>query len=299
MPGYEPLSEDANEVLKNESPLENAEPSTADKLSIPIHTEDPTFADQLQLDEEPEIGIFEPNDRRYLLYFCLSFVGFKSCVAWKTTKTYFSQDINSPGLRFIVTGLAVLFSRFVVMCIHCPLKNDEEFCDPLSQMYPIGVNVTNGELSCILTTSNCQKTTCECDVKLVNGLVRNIDSFDQSRVLGYNYDQKRHCKRSSRDPNEESSDVEMPQNDMFRMELESLAFDDVNNEEQLQKNQARPNRKLSFNPSKGTHDICCGDFPNVKSFNSFGGRRACCANNVYDIRKNECCDGLIKQLGSC
>ena len=74
-------------------------------------------------------------------------------------------------------------------------------------------------------------------------------------------------------------------------------------------------RKLSFNPSKGTYDICCGDFPNVKSFNSFGGRRACCAkyvietrtlimyklvySNVYDIRKNECCDGLIKQLGSC
>lgn len=61
-------------------------------------------------------------------------------------------------------------------------------------------------------------------------------------VLGYNYDQKRHCKRSSRDFNEESTDVEMPQNDMFRMELESLAFDDVNSEEQLQKNQARPNR---------------------------------------------------------
>lgn len=36
----------------------------------------------------------------------------------RTAKTYFSQDINSPGLRFIVTGLAVLFSRFVVMCIH-------------------------------------------------------------------------------------------------------------------------------------------------------------------------------------
>ena len=36
----------------------------------------------------------------------------------RTTKTYFSQDINSPGLRFIVTGLAVALSRFIVMCIH-------------------------------------------------------------------------------------------------------------------------------------------------------------------------------------
>lgn len=183
------------------------------------------------------------------------------------------------------------------------LKNGDNFCDPLLEMYPIGVNVTNGELSCILTTSNCQKTTCECDVKLVNQLVANIDSFDQSRVLGYNFDQKRHCRRSSKGSVLAHNDsTEQPQNDsMFRMELESLAFDD-NNEKKTQKTttlrQTRPNRKLSFNSRKDA-DICCGEFPNVKSFNSFGGRRACCANNVYDIRKNECCDGFIKQLGNC
>ncbi|CBY09268.1 unnamed protein product [Oikopleura dioica] len=127
------------------------------------------------------------------------------------------------------------------------LKNGDNFCDPLLEMYPIGVNVTNGELSCILTTSNCQKTTCECDVKLVNQLVANIDSFDQSRVLGYNFDQKWHCRRSSKGSVLAHNDsTEQPQNDsMFRMELESLAFDD-NNEKKTQKTttlrQTRPNR---------------------------------------------------------
>lgn len=147
----------------------------------------------------------------------------------------------------------------------------------------------------LFEASSCQKTTCECDVKLVNELVANVDSFDQSRVLGYSFDQKRHCRRSSKGKSL-AQEAEQPQNDsMFRMELESLAFDD-NNEKKTQQettsqSQARPNRsekidkkrfnnslkrKLTFN-SRQDADICCGEFPNVKSFNSFGGRRACCA----------------------
>lgn len=85
---------------------------------VPIDSEDPTFTNQLILDDEPAIGIYEPSDRRYLLFCFLGIFGFKSCIAWKSAKSYFAQDINSPGLRFMVTGLSIVLSRFIVMCIH-------------------------------------------------------------------------------------------------------------------------------------------------------------------------------------
>ena len=39
-------------------------------------------------------------------------------VLTRSAKTYFTQDINSPGLRFMVTGLSIVLSRFIVMCVH-------------------------------------------------------------------------------------------------------------------------------------------------------------------------------------
>lgn len=117
MPGYEPLTEETNNDRQNESPLDE-NPAKADRISLPIHSEDPAFTNQLILDDEPAIGIFETDDRRYLLFCFLGAVGFQSCVAWKAAKTYFVHDINNPGLRFIVIGLAIFCARFIVTCIH-------------------------------------------------------------------------------------------------------------------------------------------------------------------------------------
>ena len=39
-------------------------------------------------------------------------------VLTRSARTYFKQDINSPGLRFMMTGLSIVLSRFIVMCVH-------------------------------------------------------------------------------------------------------------------------------------------------------------------------------------
>jgi hypothetical protein len=119
MPGYERLDEETMGDAKKENAIDEEHViGNSGAQCVPIDSEDPTFANQLILDEEPSIGIYEPNDRRYLLFCFLGIFGFKSCIAWKSAKTYFKQDINSPGLRFMVTGLSIVLSRFIVMCVH-------------------------------------------------------------------------------------------------------------------------------------------------------------------------------------
>lgn len=119
MPGYERLDEETTNDAKKDKTIDNEHViGNTGAQCVPIDSEDPTFANQLILDEEPSIGIYEPNDRRYLLFCFLGIFGFKSCIAWKSSKMYFAQDINSPGLRFMMTGLSIVISRFIVMCVH-------------------------------------------------------------------------------------------------------------------------------------------------------------------------------------
>ena len=61
-----------------------------------------------------------------------------------------------------------------------------------------------------------------------------------------------------------------------------------------------------FNSGNGGGDVganneheCCGSYPKRFEFSSQGGSRSCCGDVTYSSNKHDCCDGSIKDLGTC
>ena len=44
---------------------------------------------------------------------------------------------------------------------------------------------------------------------------------------------------------------------------------------------------------------CCGSYPKRFEFSTQGGARSCCSDVTYSSNKHDCCDGSLKDLGTC
>ena len=44
---------------------------------------------------------------------------------------------------------------------------------------------------------------------------------------------------------------------------------------------------------------CCGTYPNRFDFLTHGGARSCCGSVTYNLNQHDCCNGSLKDLGTC
>ena len=44
---------------------------------------------------------------------------------------------------------------------------------------------------------------------------------------------------------------------------------------------------------------CCGSYPNRFEFLTQGGARSCCGSVTYNPNQHDCCNGEVKDLGTC
>ena len=51
--------------------------------------------------------------------------------------------------------------------------------------------------------------------------------------------------------------------------------------------------------SSDSHLECCGNYPDRFEFSTQGGARSCCGSVTYNPNQHDCCDGSLKDLGTC
>ena len=44
---------------------------------------------------------------------------------------------------------------------------------------------------------------------------------------------------------------------------------------------------------------CCGNYPNRFEYMTQGGARSCCGDVTYSTSQHDCCDGEVKDSGTC
>ena len=44
---------------------------------------------------------------------------------------------------------------------------------------------------------------------------------------------------------------------------------------------------------------CCGSYPNRFEFLTRGGARSCCGSVTYNPNQHDCCNGSVKDFGTC
>ena len=51
--------------------------------------------------------------------------------------------------------------------------------------------------------------------------------------------------------------------------------------------------------SAGIERECCGTYPNRFQYMPQGGARSCCGEVTYNTSQHDCCDGEVKDSGTC